>query len=114
MVTGRHQRLVVLALGLETQKMSWLARCYAGRHWRGELSLGVSYWLNGFFGNILASTLVSAIISAMGEEYNPIESFIAIIIAWSIVFGVAIWQIVGVWRSANQPVSYTHLTLPTN
>lgn len=34
---------------------------YLVRHWRGELSLGVSYWVNRFLANVAALFVVSAI-----------------------------------------------------
>ncbi|MCA2998445.1 MAG: DUF4339 domain-containing protein [Rhodocyclaceae bacterium] len=52
---------------------------YLVRHWRGELSLPVSYWLN----NILASVILFTTIFALGamlDDYDPKSA----IVLWSI------------------------------
>ena len=36
---------------------------YIARHWRGELSLPISYWINSFIGNIAIALGVYAIIN---------------------------------------------------
>jgi hypothetical protein len=70
---------------------------YVYRHWRGELSLPVSYWLNG--------CLLSVTLNALGRV--TVESS-----AWQLqVFGaslallgipiIAVWQLIGIYRSAN-------------
>src|SRR5439155_16984534 len=75
------------------------------RHWLGELSLGIAYWLNG---TILAGILPAALIAAvnlMGEGSYSLRTtaFLSLgvllfsIIAW-------LWSIVGIWRSANHHV----------
>ena len=42
---------------------SWLARSYVGRHWHGELSLPVSFFVNGVLGNVLVTVLLTPILS---------------------------------------------------
>jgi hypothetical protein len=76
---------------------------YFTRHWRGEISLPVSYWINGFVGNVFAYLAVTAIIAAsdVRENYDPTLGFVAVVGAWSAAFVVLLWQTVGIWRSAS-------------
>jgi len=80
---------------------------YFRRHWRGELSLGVSYWANGFLGNIL---LLAAIYSLAGLASRSSHDY-SFVGYWAGVYGIAlsvvIWQLVGIWRSADNHVVKT-------
>ncbi|HEX7926290.1 MAG TPA: hypothetical protein VF678_01790 [bacterium] len=75
---------------------------YIMSHWRGEQSLGQSYWVNsvvvtlGMLGLIFVSTLI------VGQLQTP-----AGIVAWfvgfyTLLFTVYVWQVMGTWRSANR------------
>lgn len=80
---------------------------YLTRHWRGELSLPVSYWLNGFLGSIAAAVLALGIGVAARAVFTPLIGLVAVIGIWVIVAAIAIWQVVGVWRSANRRTAET-------
>jgi hypothetical protein len=76
-------------------------RSYFIRHWRGQLSLPVSYWINSVLGTVsvlFVSTLVGALV-------QPTESLLTwaflIFTVWIFAIVVTIWQLVGVWRSAG-------------
>jgi len=69
---------------------------YISRHWRGQLSLVISYWVNIVTINILFSLLGSFIT-------NP-RIFSVLCGVYIIVF---IWQIVGCWRSATNYIRTT-------
>jgi hypothetical protein len=75
---------------------------YFVRHWRGQLSLGVSYWANGF----LASFVVAIAAGAVAATQADLRTHAALSL---VVFGVAIiasaWQFVGIWRSASNHFS---------
>lgn len=74
---------------------------YFVRHWRGELSLGVSYWANGF----LATFLVLFAANMLGEMRDAISLTILAVLAlvvYAAAILVSIWQGVGVWRSASK------------
>ncbi|MGH6769409.1 MAG: hypothetical protein ACRECO_10375 [Xanthobacteraceae bacterium] len=67
------------------------------QHWRGELSLPVSFWLVGVLGNFIVSQASNGIERGLG---GPWGVFIA-----SGVFCVAgIYQSVGIWRSAGHSI----------
>jgi ATP-dependent protease ClpP protease subunit len=71
------------------------------RHWRGQLSLARSYWVNGFFVNI-ATFAGQAFILGLAQSRQ------LALVAWSfvifVVFALAlrIWSFVGIWRSAGR------------
>ncbi|HEX7113634.1 MAG TPA: hypothetical protein VF193_00735 [Steroidobacter sp.] len=77
---------------------------YFARHWRGELSLPVSYWINGsLFNTVLAGFLV-----LVGESLGRLfgESLSVRVAAWlalaiiAFVVSATAWSAVGIWRSA--------------
>jgi hypothetical protein len=73
---------------------------YLVRHWRGELSLGVSYWVNSFLGNMISMSVIYWISSSIGNSLNPNVLLVGITSIYGLVFMIGIWQITGVWRSA--------------
>ena len=78
-------------------------RNYFARHWRGELSLPKSYWVNGFLGGIVVGIAVIALahlITREGEA-QPILWMVSLIVTWVVVSLFTMWQSVGVWRSAT-------------
>jgi hypothetical protein len=75
------------------------------RHWRGELSLGVSYWINGFLANFGAGFAIRAIGAALDAEYDPIPSFLGLVAIWVVVALFAVWQVIGIWRAARNHVA---------
>jgi hypothetical protein len=75
---------------------------YIVRHWRGELSLPVSYWVNGF---LLTTALVLALRALphfLELETMPARGIGAsMLLSIAITVSVGIWQAVGIWRSAQ-------------
>ncbi len=75
---------------------------YIVRHWRGDLSLGISYWLNG----VLLGNVVGLAVLGLNEAIATASSLrlIAAVCLSAIVFAliVHVWTIVGVWRSAGK------------
>ena len=78
-------------------------RNYFARHWRGELSLPVSYWVNGFLAGI-AAAMLAAIFTVLVQGFKAAAgtamalSLVGFVAA---ILGLATWQWVGVWRSAT-------------
>lgn len=80
---------------------------YILKHWRGELSLAISFWVNVFLINIGIR-----IFEVWLTEASPIENPVLasqftityIFLALAIVYP---WQIIGIWRSANRHVEET-------
>lgn len=75
-------------------------------HWKGLYSLGVSYWLFGFLITVVSSFVVVLIqVAFAGDDgYQPVLSFFTIACTWGFVALVTVWQLVGVWRSANRTI----------
>ena len=78
-------------------------RNYFTRHWRGALSLPVSYWLN----NLLAMALVYALglllaVAMEGARGAGSTGIAGLLLAYTAAtLAIATWQMVGVWRSAS-------------
>jgi len=77
-------------------------RNYLVRHWRGELSLPVSYWLNGLLASIFIVAVTVLFAGLVGGVRN--SGLIAILIITFLVVIVALmtWQCGGTWRSASR------------
>jgi len=73
---------------------------YFVRHWRGELSLARSYWVNG-------SLLAGAGVNLLGTYLGTIEHASLRMVALQaiaflfIAIGAWVWSVVGIWRSAD-------------
>src|SRR5260370_5255427 len=79
---------------------------FIARNWRGEFSLGTTYWLFGFLGNLFAGVLAIAVMAAFQSDggYEPRAIFATILLVWVGIVTIAVWQTVGVWRSANRHI----------
>ena len=79
---------------------------YFGRHWRGELSLGISYWVDGVLLG-WALVLVGAIVSSaalLGLLSLMLTAAFSLAL-WPLTVFLSVWQLVGIWRSASNHVS---------
>ncbi|MET0348940.1 MAG: hypothetical protein ABW067_04035, partial [Rhizobacter sp.] len=82
------------------------SRNYIVRHWRGELGLPLSYWVNGaLLGHGLSSLLVTFGQELEAGDATGLRTLSAFNLL-SIVFALAtsIWGGVGIWRSASRHV----------
>ena len=77
-------------------------RSYVVRHWRGDLALPLSFWVNGFALNIALSLSLAMLGKVVEDHFEPISGLIWTIALWLVVIGVATWQAVGTWRSAGK------------
>lgn len=76
---------------------------YFVRHWRGELSLGVSYWVNGFLATFAAIAAVGAIAASLGSLQSNYMTLAVGVTSWTAIGAISLWQLVGIWRSASRP-----------
>ena len=76
---------------------------YFARHWRGELSLPKSYWVNGLVFGFLAGTAIVALSYAVNSrgEAQPVVWMATLIGTWVVIALLTMWQTVGIWRSAT-------------
>ena len=73
------------------------------RFWRGEYSLGVSYWLFGLLGNIALAFIAASLVALFQtERYDPRAIFGSLVSVWLVTCFILVWQVTGVWRSANR------------
>jgi hypothetical protein len=76
---------------------------YFARHWRGELSLSISYWVNGFVAGLIGATVIAgfgSIVSAR-DDAQPLLWLVSLCSIWLCIGALTIWQSVGTWRSAT-------------
>jgi hypothetical protein len=89
---------VTLPMGDISERRADSANYIVG-HWRGHLSLPISYWVNGWLLSI------GYIVGAAFIVYHRDPS-ITYAIGWLIVialgFALQIWQLIGLWRSARK------------
>src|SRR5208282_328439 len=76
------------------------ARNYLLRHWRGECSLAVSYWVNGWLAVVPIAVVAMLVGVASKESRQPWLYLAGLLLTWSLVVLAVIWQSVGTWRSA--------------
>lgn len=70
---------------------------YITRHWRGDLSLPVSYWINGQLFGIGYSVGAFFIF----DHPDPSITYaVGLLIVIVLGLGMQVWQSVGIWRSA--------------
>ncbi len=81
---------------------------YVVAHWRGQLSLGKSYWLNGvLIGAVLGLCvgLLSLTPPVMGNPTLALAMNMVVIVYTA-------WALVGVWRSAGETLRKGKLSVP--
>jgi len=77
-------------------------REWIAQHWAGELSLPTSYWLNNILGNVLCFAVIIGVTIGLSFTHNLLLLFPALALTWGVILIVAVWQIVGTWRSAGR------------
>jgi ATP-dependent protease ClpP protease subunit len=80
---------------------------YLTLHWQGKLSLVRSFWINNVALNILLVGITSYWLYAGTTTEDPV--FLARVVLGLSVFGYVFllpWQIIGLWRSANNYISF--------
>lgn len=79
---------------------------YVIRHWHGELSLPIAFWVNFVALNLVLLALspgVERVLVSMSLDEDPQFMARIALLHVGIVYGVVYpWQIVGVWRSAGR------------
>jgi hypothetical protein len=88
------------------QPANWSAS-YIVRHWRGELSLAQSYWVNSVLITIILLIAIKSVQGTIDIADRPTLVSLTGIAVWVIVFLVTPWQTVGLWRSASKHIRTT-------
>jgi hypothetical protein len=76
---------------------------YLLRHWRGELSLPMAYWVSGIAVGVLGR-INAGVVESVVAESDVSASLYALMLAWVVLFDLAMtaWLMVGIWRSASR------------
>ncbi|RUO61795.1 hypothetical protein [Pseudidiomarina insulisalsae] len=75
---------------------------YIARHWRGELPLGTAFWVNLILVNFVTTLIGRVMLSGGAFDGTPWQTRVTLIGLMTLATLVlVIWQVVGVWRSAN-------------
>lgn len=69
---------------------------YIQKHWRGEHSLVRSFWVNVVLIKICITVIQTLAIASATDPISVLKVTIPIALA------IYLWQIVGLWRSANR------------
>jgi len=77
---------------------------YLSRHWRGQLSLTLSWWVNCVLLSVLLLVLVPWAVRQLGfASLDSRGAFLAVTALRSLQLGlVPLWQLVGLWRAAGR------------
>jgi hypothetical protein len=80
------------------------SRNYFLRHWCGERSLSFAYWVNGALVGIgfVVAFVVLFVLCCELLETRPQTYFRVFSATYASIVMVAIWQVVGIWRSATR------------
>lgn len=70
-------------------------------HWRGDLSLGVSFWVNCLLFNVAFSVAFSVLVQ-IGVIFNPLSVAPITAFIFLLFVGLSCWQIVGTWRCSQK------------
>lgn len=78
---------------------------YIKRHWKGELSLAISFWINGALLNFMILGIEQFMASSAFLIQHPVAASIVSLLYTAIALLIIYpWQIVGMWRSAERKV----------
>jgi len=78
---------------------------YIRRHWRGELSLATSFWINVFLIDVILKS--AELISAAFVHKLPTGTHVTIIHNPFVIMILYPWQIMGLWRSCECHIETT-------
>ena len=81
---------------------------YIGRHWNGDLSLPVSYWVNGVLLSIGFGILVYVVVYAVASNGSLGTAVTLIWVTLAISIVLSVWQLTGIWRSAARQYVSQH------
>ncbi|TLP53487.1 MULTISPECIES: hypothetical protein [Pseudomonas] len=89
-------------------------RSYLSRHWRGELSLTRTFWLNGVAVRLLFDALATPQVETLlgNPSRDPIDSayLAGVLIGISLILWL--WQLVGLWRCARRHSEFVGVVVP--
>ena len=86
---------------------TYASKYYFIQHWRGEHSLARSFWINAIAINIIFQLFAAFYLDKIITNVPYNEWYIVLLFSF-LSLTVIIWQIVGLWRSANNHIRKTN------
>ena len=75
---------------------------YISRHWRGELPLYVSFWVNGVLLHFMLAAILIALAAGSAMYSNSLAfDLLTVYGVFGLRLPVAVWQLIGIWRSSQ-------------
>ncbi|MFZ6679309.1 ATP-dependent Clp protease proteolytic subunit [Undibacterium sp. Tian12W] len=103
---NQKQKQFQLAAGVLPKQPARLATwgAYMMAHWRGQLPLAQSFWVNGLgIGNLLAALMVTGLSRLLEVTDASLRMLSAISIVGFVIFGMLwLWAVTGIIRSAGK------------
>ena len=78
---------------------------YVGRHWNGDLSLPISFWLNGVVLNIVIGILVFIVVSVVASRGNVGATVAVFLVIVAVSIPISMTAGPGVY-AVDQPFTY--------
>lgn len=75
---------------------------YFLRHWRGDLSLSRTYWINCVLASVFFGLVSNILVKPIANTFDPSKASLFTLFSSIFLLTFAIWQIVGLWRSASK------------
>jgi len=85
-----------------SQILSARKASYLRRHWCGDLSLELTFWVNGTILFIALSTVPVVAPGIFTSRSNPVRTWIFLLSFLAALTIVSVWQLIGLWRSAGK------------
>ena len=80
-----------------------IGRSFIGKHWRGEYSLPIAYWVVGILSALALFAFVFSLV-LLASEYRPVSGLVVIVAIWAAFYILMVWSTVGTWISASKHV----------
>jgi hypothetical protein len=103
---GMRQYQTDMDANRQAVKETYYSGNYFKRHWRGELSLPVSYWINGVVVFIAMNgvdyVLTQALTPATFMDDTAAFAGLTALVLFGGEIAIGVWSYVGIWRSAHK------------
>jgi hypothetical protein len=76
-------------------------RPFVMRHWRGDFSLPVSFWVNWLWSTVAIAIALRCVGLFIRPDNEPLIIAMAVSTGWLFAVAVNLWWLFGVWRSAR-------------
>lgn len=75
---------------------------YLRNHWQGNLSLPISFWVNGSFTAVIVAVLTLYVTGELDySDLSEASWLIATLTLYCVSIIISVWSILGIWRSAT-------------